>query len=174
LNLGPPVCTPTGDITFTLSKSASPTADEQSAYDAITCAMTAATAYYNCNTSITKKLSISYTPSVQTADGSSNGSIRFGSDRSYMVCQTAMHEIGHTLGVGTAPNWPKLSVDGLFKGEGAIAQLRAITGKADDVLHSDTQHFWPYGLNYASEGKTTADLVGHALIVQAIRKDLGL
>lgn len=174
LNLGPPVCNPTGNVTFTLTKSASPSAEEQEAYDAITCAMTGATAYYNCNTSLTKKLNISYNSGVQTADGNINGSIRFGSDRGYMVCQTAMHEIGHTLGVGTAPNWPKLSVDGLFKGEAAIAQLRAVSGKADDVLHSDTQHFWPYGLNYASEGKTTADLVGHALIVQAMRKDLGL
>ena len=174
LNQGPPVCNPIGNVTFTLSKSASPSAEDQAAYDAITCAMTGATAYYNCNTSITKKLSISYNPSVQTADGNINGSIRFGSDRGYMVCQTAMHEIGHTLGVGTAPNWSKLSVDGLFKGETAIAQLRAVSGKADDVLHSDTQHFWPYGLNYASEGKVTADLVGHALIVAAMRKDLGL
>jgi hypothetical protein len=85
-----------------------------------------------------------------------------------------MHEIGHTLGVGTAPNWPKLSVDGLFIGETAIAQLRAITGKSDDVLHSDTQHFWPYGLNYESEAKSTADLVDHCLMVTAMRKDLGL
>jgi len=174
LNLGPPSCTPTGNVTFKLEQSASPTADEQSAYERITCAMTAATAYYNCNTTVTKQLGISYTPSVKTADGNSNGSIRFGSDRSYMVCATAMHEIGHALGVGTAPNWSKLSVGGVFTGATAIAKLRAITGKADDVLHSDTQHFWPYGLNYASEAKSTDDLVDHCLMVSAIRTDLGL
>src|SRR6185369_6926147 len=140
-----------GDISFTLTRSASPTADEQSAYEAITCAMTGAVAYYNCNTSLSKKLSVTYVPSVATADSNFNGSIRFGSDHGYMVCATSMHEVGHALGVGTAPNWPKVSTGGLFNGEAAIAQLRAITGKADDVVHSDTQHFWPYGLNYASE-----------------------
>lgn len=174
LGLGPPSCVPTGNVTFTLAKSASPTADEQSAYDEITCAMTAAVAYYNCNTSITKKLNVTYVPSVQTADGNFNGSIRFGSDRSYMKCATSMHEIGHTLGVGTAPNWSKLSVDGDFNGDAATTQLRAITGKADDVVHSDTQHFWPYGLNYESEAKSTADLVNHCLMVTAIHEDLGL
>jgi len=174
LGLGPPACTPTGDITFTLSKSASPTADEQSAYEAITCAMTGAVAYYNCNTTISKKLSVTYVPTVATADSNFNGSIRFGADHGYMVCATSMHEVAHSLGVGTAPNWSKVSSGGLFNGATATAQLRAITGKADDAVHSDTQHFWPYGLNYASEAKSTADLIDHCLMVTAIRKDLGL
>ncbi len=174
LGMGPPACVPTGNVTFTLARSASPSADEQKAYDDITCAMTGAVAYYNCNTTITKALNVSYVPSVATADGNYNGSIRFGSDHSYMECATGMHEIAHTVGVGTAPNWPKVSTGGLFTGENAIAQLRVITGVADDVLHSDTQHFWPYGLNYASEAKSTADLLDHCLMVTAIRKDLGL
>jgi hypothetical protein len=174
LGLGPPACTPTGDISFNLTRAASPTADQTSAYEAITCAMTAAVAYYNCNTNITKQLNVTYVPSVATADSNFNGSIRFGSDHNYMVCATSMHEVGHALGVGTAPNWSKVSTGGLFNGDTAIAQLRAITGKADDVLHSDTQHFWPYGLNYASEAKSTSDLVNHVLIVTAMRKDLGL
>lgn len=174
LNQGPPVCTPTGNVTFTLNKSANPTAQEEEAYERITCAMTAATAYYNCNTTITKQLSISYTPSVSTADANFNGSIRFGSDRNYMVCATAMHEVGHAVGIGTAPNWSKVSVGGLFQGETAIAKLREITGNAAEELHSDTQHFWPYGLNYASEAESTSDLVNHCLMVSAMRKDLGL
>ncbi|MCL2448948.1 MAG: hypothetical protein FWD17_08385 [Polyangiaceae bacterium] len=173
LGLGPPACTPTGHITYTLTKSASPTADEQSAYDAITCAMDGAMAYYNCNTNITKQLTVSYNTSVQTADGNFNGSIRFGGT-SYMECVTAMHETAHAVGIGTAPAWSTYSVGGVFTGANAIAQLRAITGNPDDVLHSDTQHFWPYGLNYTSEAKSTADLVDHCLMVVAIRKDLGL
>jgi hypothetical protein len=56
----------------------------------------------------------------------------------------------------------------------ATAELRAITGNAMDVLHCDSQHFWPYGLNYVTEAHSTEDLVDHCRIVTAIRKDLGL
>jgi hypothetical protein len=173
LGLGPPACTPTGHITYTLAQAANPTATQQSAYDAITCAMDGAVAYYNCNTTITKQLNVSYNASVATADGNINGSIRFGGT-SYMECVTGMHEIAHAVGIGTASNWGTYSVNGVFTGTNAIAQLRAITGNPSDVLYSDTQHFWPYGLNYTSEAKSTADLVDHCLMVTAIRKDLGL
>jgi hypothetical protein len=173
LGLGPPACTPTGHVTYTLAKAASPTADQLAAYDLITCAMDGAVAYYNCNTSITKQLNVTYDTSVPTADGNFNGSVRFGG-HSYMECATAMHETAHAVGIGTAPAWPTYSVGGVFTGTTAIAQLRAITGNATDVLHSDTQHFWPYGLNYASEAGSSADLVDHCLMVTAIRKDMGL
>ena len=49
-----------------------------------------------------------------------------------------------------------------------------LTGKPDDLVHGDSQHFWPYGLNYASEVKSDADLVGHCKMVVALRRDLGL
>ena len=63
---------------------------------------------------------------------------------------------------------------GVFTGANAIAQLQAITGDPSAVLHSDTQHFWPYGLNYVTEAHSIADLVDHCRMVTAIRKDLGL
>jgi hypothetical protein len=173
MNLGPPSCTPTGHVTYMLAKAANPTQTEQSAYDAITCAMEGAVAYYNCNTAITKQLNVSYVPSVQTADGNINGSIRFGND-SDMQCVTAMHEIAHTVGVGQASNWGTFASNGTFTGMNATAELRAITGNAMDVLHCDSQHFWPYGLNYVTEAHSTEDLVDHCRIVTAIRKDLGL
>lgn len=173
MDLGPPSCTPTGHITFTLAKAANPTSAQQSAYAAITCAMEGAVAYYNCNTAITKQLNVSYVPSVATADGAINGSIRFG-NTSDMQCVTAMHEIAHTVGVGQASNWGTYSVGGTFTGMNATAELRAITGNPTDVLHSDTQHFWPYGLNYVTEAHSTADLLDHCRMVTAIRKDLGL
>jgi hypothetical protein len=173
LGMGPPACTPTGHVTYTLAKSASPTTDEQSAYTAITCAMDGAVAYYNCNTAITKQLNVSYVPSVPTADGNINGSIRFGGTQ-YMECATAMHETAHAVGIGTASNWGTYSVGGVFLGATAIAQLHAIPAHETDTLHSDTQHFWPFGLNQASEAQSPADLVDHCLMVTAIRKDLGL
>jgi hypothetical protein len=173
MNLGPPSCTATGHITYTLAKAPNPTQTEKSAYDAITCAMEGAVAYYNCNTAITKQLNVSYVSSVQTADGNINGSIRFG-NTSDMQCVTAMHEIAHTVGVGQASNWGSFNMNGTFSGMNATAELRAITGNPTDVLHCDSQHFWPYGLNYVTEAHSTEDLVDHCRIVTAIRKDLGL
>src|SRR5260221_7848599 len=173
MTLGPPSCTPTGHVTYALAKATNPTQAEQSAYDAITCAMEGAVAYYNCNTAITKQLNVSYVPSVQTADGNINGSIRFG-NTSDMQCVTAMHEIAHTVGIGQASNLGTFSLSSTFTGMNARAELRAITGNMMDVLHCDSQHFWPYGLNYVTEAHSTEDLVDHCRIVTAIRKDLGL
>ncbi|WP_437585826.1 hypothetical protein [Sorangium sp. So ce1000] len=164
-------CVGMGRITYTLAKVSAPTAEQQSAYDMITSAMDEALSYYNCHTSIVKSLSVSYVPSVATADGNVNGSIRFGATSS-MNYITAMHEIGHTVGVGSF-EFGALVVDGVFTGEAATRQLRAITGKESDVVHADTQHFWPYGLNYTTEVKSTDDLVNHCKMVVAIREDIG-
>ena len=162
-----------GHISYQLARAASPTEDQSNAYGLITDAMDEAVAYYNCYAQITKALNISYEPSVATADGNINGSIRFGSTES-MNYITAMHEISHTVGVGTASNWSSMVSEGIFTGAHATAELRAITGIANDQLHADTQHFWPYGLNYTSEVSSTADLINHCFMVTAIRGDLGL
>ncbi|HEX2670891.1 MAG TPA: hypothetical protein VHM25_08465 [Polyangiaceae bacterium] len=171
-------CPGAGHITYTLAKSSSPTATEQTAYDKIKTAMDKAISYYDCYTSITKSLSVSYVPSVETADGNINGSIRFGSNTTYMDYRSAMHEIGHTVGIGQASNWSSFIANGLFTGEHAAAQLNAINATLSKPLytelHADTQHFWPYGLNQQSEVKSEADLIFHCQMVVAIRQDLGL
>jgi hypothetical protein len=160
-----------GNVTYTLSQVANPTTDESSAYAKIKIAMDSAVLMYNTYTSITKKLSVSYNTSVATADGNTNGSIRFGSSRSYMVCGTAMHEIAHTVGVGLCSAWPKLIVNGRYTGVNADAMYQTIIGKKDSLLHGDTQHFWPYGINYESEVKSSADLIDHCKIVNAMQAD---
>jgi len=171
-------CPGAGHITYTLAKSASPTATEQTAYDKIKTAMDKAITYYDCYTSITKSLNVSYVPSVETADGNINGSIRFGSNTTYMDYRSAMHEIAHTVGVGQASNWGSFLSNGLFTGEHAAAQLNAINATLSKPLytelHADTQHFWPYGINQQSEVKSEADLIFHCQMVVAIRADLGL
>jgi hypothetical protein len=140
--------------------------------------MDKAVAYYNCYTNITKSLRVSYVTSVQTADGNINGSIRFGASTTYMNCPTSMHEIAHTVGIGTASNWGSFISDGLFTGARAAAELKAINATLQTPLytelHADTQHFWPYGLNKQDEGKTEAELLNHLRMVVAIRADLGL
>src|SRR5512142_611986 len=71
-------CPVTGHITYTLNRAANPTADQSAAYALITTAMDQALGVYNCYANVTKALSVSYDPSVSTADGNFNGSIRFG------------------------------------------------------------------------------------------------
>ncbi len=171
-------CPGAGHITYTLAKSASPTATEQAAYDKIKTAMDKAISYYDCYTNITKSENVSYVPSVETADGNINGSIRFGMNTTYMDYRTAMHEIAHTVGIGQAANWKTFLSGGLFTGARAAAQLNAINATLSKPLytevHADTEHFWPYGINQASEVKGEADLIAHCQMVVAIRQDLGL
>jgi hypothetical protein len=166
----------TGHVTYTLGKVASPTSDQSDAYVKITLAMDSAVWFYNTYTTITKKLTIEYNTSVTTADGNSNGNIRFGKDRAYMKGCTAMHEIAHTTGVGTTNQWSDLMKNGTFTGANATSKLREITNDPKAVVNGDAkapyQHFWPYGLNYASEAKSKDDLIDHCLMVNAIQKDL--
>lgn len=173
-----PIVTPTptstpkkGNVTYTLVKVSNPTADQQDAYNKIQSAMDKAVAFYNEHTTITKALTIRYEPSVSTADGNINGSIRFGSNRSYMNHITAMHEIAHTVGVGTSSRWTSLIVNKVYTGANGTAVLKAITGDSNAKINGDNTHFWPYGLNYTSEVKSDQDLINHCKIVDAMKKD---
>lgn len=163
-------CTSSGNVSYTLSRATNPSADEQEAYGLITAAMDQAVKKYNCYTNLSRHLTVQYNPGVQTADGSTNGNIRFGS-RGSMHYVTAMHEIAHTFGVGAGP-FRNLVVNGVYTGSAATAQLRAISGNNADEIHSDGTHFWPHGLNYISEGGTEQDLINHCLIVVAMVADL--
>lgn len=166
-------CPGSGHVSYTLDRAGSPTSDQTEAYNRITAAMDQAVAVYNCYTSITKALSVSYVPGVPTADGNYNGSIRFGATAD-MQQVTAMHEIGHTVGVGTYSSWSSFVSGGNWTGANAVGELRTLTGDSTAVLHADTQHFWPYGLNYTSEVTGPQDLVRHCLMVVALRRDMGL
>ena len=140
-------------MSLSIVKAQNPTANQLDAYRRIEEAMETAVYYYNTYTTITKEIKVLYEPSVSTADGNINGTIRFG-NKSYMNHVTAMHEISHTIGVGTTNAWWNLIVDGVYTGKHATEELRAITGDNSAVLKGDRQHFWPYGLNYASEAKS--------------------
>jgi len=160
-----------GHITYTLVKVSNPTADQADAYVKITAAMDAAVSMYNGQANLTKAITVQYVPSVATADGNINGNIRFGSNRSYMTQCTAMHEIAHTLGVGTSSKWSSLMVNGLWIGPNALAMIRSMVGESSaSVIHGDSQHFWPYGLNYNSEW-STVNGQRNARIVGAMKAD---
>jgi hypothetical protein len=165
----PPGCPASGNITYTLARAAAPSPDELDAYERISLAMDQALELYNCHTNLRLELRVTYVPSVATADGNVNGSLRFGS-RASMNAITAMHEIGHTAGVG-GPRYQPLIQAGIYTGENATAKLRELTHDPSAELHGDAQHFWPYGLNYTSEVTSDEDLIRHCLIVDAMQAD---
>jgi hypothetical protein len=132
-------------------------------------AMDRAVATYNRHATISKRITANYNAKVPIAEGNYDDWISFGGQIGY---RTALHEISHTLGVGTHPRWRSMIRDGRWTGQQANAQLREFDGP-DAVLHADRAHFWPYGLNYDREWKPDADR-RHVLMVAAIRRDLGL
>jgi hypothetical protein len=155
-------------ITWNLERASNPTADQQTAYNLITTAMNAAVARYNNLSDLGKSITVRYDPGVPTADGNINGTIRFG-NRSYMTERTALHEIAHTIGVGTSSGWSALGGSGTWTGAQATAQVRQFDGSGAK-LSTGGGHFWPYGLNYENEmSGTAADR--HVQIVAAMVRD---
>lgn len=134
--------------------------------------------YYNCYSNLNKALTINYKPDVPTAEGNVDGWISFGNDRNYMQVATAMHEIGHTMGVGYAP-WSELIRDGKWVGPNVVELMTNLpSNERDSDMYSqrtyitcDAQHFWPYGLNQASEHQSEWSLINHVRIVAAMNAD---
>jgi len=158
-------------VQYTLHKSPNPNNDEREAYALITQAMNQAVGYYNKYTTLSKFINVYYSSGVPTAEASNNGDLRFGRDRNYMYVGTAMHEIAHTMGMGTTNEYRAMFRDGVFQGQRAQAVLREIDGP-NAVLKGDNQHFWPYGINYRSEVKSEQDLINHCRIVNAMYQDI--
>jgi hypothetical protein len=161
-----------GTLTWYLVRAANPTADQTDAYNRITAAMNAAVTMYNGQTTqCTGNLRVEYNTGVPTADGNSNGTIRFGANRAYMTQRCAMHEIAHTQGVGTTTRWTQLVINGKYTGANALAMLRSMVGESPtSTLSADGHSFWPYGLNYESEW-TTVNGQRNARIVGAMQLD---
>jgi hypothetical protein len=90
-----------------------------------------------------------------------------------MVQATAMHEIAHTLGVGTHGGWASRVSGGRWTGTNAINQLRALDGSSA-VLFADGAHFWPHGLNQASEATSADEYTRNVKMVAALRQDMGI
>ncbi len=132
-------------------------------------AMNEAVALYNKHAHFKKELRITYSPSTPTADANYNGHIRFGGSINSRV---ALHEIGHTLGVGTTQQWQDLMKDKLWTGPNAVTLVKQFDGP-DAVLHGDRQHFWPYGLNYDKEDGPE-QRIRHIKMVEALAKDMNL
>lgn len=146
--------------------------------DQLVTAMDAAVGYYNCYAELSHELTVNYNPGVPTAEANVDGWMSFGSNRAYMVVATAMHEVGHTLGVGYFP-WGELIVGGRWSGPAVtelITRLPAAERDPDafsqrDYITADAQHFWPYGLNQAAEHQSEWSLINHVRLVAALQRD---
>ena len=162
---------PRSDVRYTLRRAPNPTPAQLDAYRRITDAMDRAVRFYNEYTvGIVKTDTAFLDPDQETAEGNINGEIHFGPRD--ISLRTALHEISHTVGIGTTPPYHRLTVDERFIGKHALAQLRVITGEDHVILHADTWHFWPYGLNNPGEDHSIWDYLDHCHMVSAICQDL--
>lgn len=155
-----------GQLTWTLTSTGVPS-DVQTR---ITNAMNDACARYNAGANWpARTLTVEYNTGVATADGSTNGNIRFGPTASYQGVRTAMHEIAHTYGVGLSSGWTANISSGLFVGTNAVDVIKTFDGTSA-VINTGGGHFWPYGLNYDSEWSAT-NAFRHVKLVWAMRAD---
>lgn len=158
---------PKGQITYKLSGGSEKWPEDRK--KRIVDAMNAAVDFLNANANFKKELTANNSPGTPTADANWSGWINWGGSINRRV---AIHEIAHTLGIGTHENWGKNIKDGLWTGKAGVAQIKAFDGP-DAVLHADRQHFWPYGLNQDHESSKENDL-RHIKMVEAMRKDMGI
>ncbi len=134
--------------------------------ECVTRSMDEAVALYNSYGHFEKHITANYNPGVPTAEGNYDGWISFGGSCNTRV---ALHEIAHTLGIGTywgfnGGTWDETWAAGrlikLFDGQGA-------------VLSTGGTHFWPYGLNYDNEDGAAAR-ERHCKLLSAFRFDMGI
>jgi hypothetical protein len=135
--------------------------------DRIASSMEEAVGVYNSTAAFVKHITVRYDPAVPTAHANFNGNLTFGGQ---IGARTALHEIAHTLGIGTHPEWTSMIHEGRWTGEHALRQLSVFDGQGAP-LHADRQHFWPYGLNYQNEASEENDR-RHVHMVAAFCRDL--
>ena len=130
-----------------------------------------ATEYYNNYTSIEKHVTVNYSPGTPTADANFDGWINMGAKTSYQRAGTAMHEMAHTVGIGTHWKYAEL-MKGTWQGNRANEILQMMTNNPDAVMKGDGTHMWPYGINGAHEDSGSDELyMVHALIIQGMKTD---
>ena len=150
-----------------------PNADAQTkeAFDRIRIAFDNATAYYNNFTSIVKHVNVNYNTGTPTADANFDGWINMGSNPDYQRTGTALHEMAHTVGVGTHSKYWEL-MQGSWKGTQANEILKMMTSDPNALIYGDGTHFWPYGINGAHEDNGDEMLyIIHSLIIQGMKAD---
>ena len=130
--------------------------------------------YYSNYTSLQKHVTVNYSPGTPTADANFDGWINMGPNPSYQQTGTALHEMAHTVGVGTHWIWKFIidDDDSYYSPTRAEAVLSMMTNGAETKLNNGGIHFWPYGINGAHEDSGDDFLyIMNALIVQGFKED---
>lgn len=128
-----------------------------------------AVAIYNKYGSFNKHLTVYFNTGVPTAQANYDGVITFGGSRNTRV---ALHEMGHTMGIGTYWRYGELMSGGVWQGPYGRNLGIEMGGYADGV-HGDGTHIWPWGLNYDDEDSFT-ERIKHVRIMAAMRCDMGI
>ena len=171
------VTIPKGTVTFQLGSSVT---SAEGHHERIKAAMESAVGYFNNLTSIQNhRLSVSYSSGTPTAEASYGGYMQFGAGAGYQQTGTALHEMGHTIGVGQhslwyGPNSPlrETGESGRWLGERAGNIVKFIDNDSAGYLRGDKVHMWPYGINGAHEDDGSELLyTANALIVQGLGED---
>jgi len=124
-------------------------------------------AYGNFN-NINGHVYIYYEPGIPTAQANFGGSVGYGG--TYPGERVMMHEMAHFLGLPSG-NWNSLIAGGWSGPQGA-ALIQQFDGEGA-VINGDGAHFWPYGLNFDSEG-SEINKQRQVALVYAMRADLGI
>ena len=111
-----------------------------------------------------------YNSGIPTAQASYLGSIGFGG--TWPAERVAEHEICHYLGTGQVSGYSANFSAGHWIGANGVAQIQQFDG-LQASLSGDSQHFWPYGLNYDSEG-SEINKARCAAMLYAMRIDMGI
>ena len=160
-----------GDFTWSFNGTLDPN-DEN--HQRIKQAFDTATWYYSNYTSIQKHVTVNYSPGTPTADANFDGWINMGSNPSYQRAGTALHEMAHTVGVGTHWIWKFIidNDDSYYSSANADAVVRMMTDNSFTQIYGDGAHFWPFGINGAHEDSgNDFDYMMNALIVQGFKND---
>ncbi len=169
------ITVPKGKVTYQLNASVTNSVEH---FPRISAAVSSAVDYFNNYTSIQgHHLSVNYNAGTPTAEASYGGYMQFGATPSYQQTGTALHEMGHTIGVGQHTYWTNtssspLKVSGQWTGERANKVVQFFDNNTTSVLKGDGTHMWPYGINGAHEDNGTQILyIANSLIHQAIGED---
>lgn len=140
---------------------------DANASNSIAASMNQAVAQWNTYSDYTYTIPVAHNSGVPTAQASYHGWIEFGGSISYRV---AMHEMCHWLGTGSQGQWANYRQGSQWIGTYANNAVQAYDGP-NATIGCDTQHYWPYGWNYDSEGVNPERLVG---IVGGFLRDMGI
>ncbi|WP_340111357.1 T9SS type A sorting domain-containing protein [Maribellus mangrovi] len=166
---------PKGTVSYGLSNNVSGEDRER-----IGAAMKSAVNYLNNLTSIKGLwLNVNFGSGTPTAEASYGGWMRFGPNPSYQRTGTALHEVGHVVGVGQHNLWygpssplRETGSRGHWLGDRVKKVMQFLDNNPSAYLTGDHIHMWPYGINGASEDNGSEFLyMAISLIYQALGED---